>query len=117
VSVAQRDHATLTLISVVPPVPAAAMSAAPGLAGDVETEAGRHIERALAQVPGDVSVTTLTPHGKPGPRICEEASSGAYDAVFLGARGLGRAAGALVGSVSQHVLHHAGIAVVVTHAP
>jgi nucleotide-binding universal stress UspA family protein len=36
--------------------------------------------------------------------------------VLLGARGVGRM-GSLIGSVSQHVLHHADIAVFVAHAP
>jgi nucleotide-binding universal stress UspA family protein len=35
---------------------------------------------------------------------------------MLGARGVGRVHG-LMGSVSQHVLHHADTAVFVTHAP
>jgi nucleotide-binding universal stress UspA family protein len=38
------------------------------------------------------------------------------DAILLGARGVGRIA-ALMGSVSQHVLHHAQTAVFVAHAP
>jgi len=45
-----------------------------------------------------------------------ETRTGQYDAVVLGARGLGRI-GALLGSVSQYVLHHAEIPVIVVHAP
>jgi nucleotide-binding universal stress UspA family protein len=39
-----------------------------------------------------------------------------YDAILLGARGVGRV-GALVGSVSSYVMHHADTAVFVAHAP
>jgi nucleotide-binding universal stress UspA family protein len=117
ISAAQRDHAKLTLLAVVPPVSAGALAAAPRLADEVEGEAQRTIDAAVEQVPDDVSVTTLVAHGKPGPKICEEASSGRYDGIFLGARGIGRAAGVLVGSVSQHVLRHTTVPAVVCHAP
>jgi nucleotide-binding universal stress UspA family protein len=39
-----------------------------------------------------------------------------YDAILLGARGVGRV-GALIGSVSSYVMHHADTAVFVAHAP
>jgi universal stress protein A len=114
VSVARRDHAKLTLLAVAPDVSAVAATAAPTLAHDIEVEARGHIEAALAEIPDDVGVTTLLRHGKPGPRICEEAAAGAYDGIFLGARGVGRV-GAVIGSVSGHVLHHATTAVFVAH--
>ena len=40
---------------------------------------------------------------------------GEHDAILLGAR-VGRV-GSLMGSVSQHVLHHASVTVFVAHAP
>jgi nucleotide-binding universal stress UspA family protein len=39
-----------------------------------------------------------------------------YDAILVGARGVGRVRG-MMGSVSQYVLHHSGVAVFVAHAP
>ena len=59
---------------------------------------------------------SLFKRGRPGRIVVAEAAAGDYDAVLLGARGLGRV-GALLGSVSNHVLHHATIAVFVAHAP
>ena len=44
------------------------------------------------------------------------AEEGEHDAILLGARGVGRV-GSLMGSVSQHVLHHASVTVFVAHAP
>ena len=51
-----------------------------------------------------------------GTEIAAEAATGKYDAILIGARGVG-VVGSLLGSVSQYVLHHAKIAVFVTHAP
>ena len=61
-------------------------------------------------------VETIVRRGAPGPQIVAQARAGCYDALLLGARGVGRIS-ALVGSVSQYVLNHADIAVFVAHAP
>jgi nucleotide-binding universal stress UspA family protein len=55
-------------------------------------------------------------HGKAGPEIVAQSKENEYDAILLGARGLGRV-GALIGSVSQYVMHHADTPVFVAHAP
>ena len=44
------------------------------------------------------------------------AEAEAYDAILIGARGLGRVR-SLMGSVSNYVLHNAPTAVFVAHAP
>jgi nucleotide-binding universal stress UspA family protein len=54
--------------------------------------------------------------GHVGPEIVAQVLAGNHDAVILGARGLGRI-GSMFGSVSQHVLHNAGVAVFVGHMP
>jgi nucleotide-binding universal stress UspA family protein len=51
-----------------------------------------------------------------GAEIVARACEHDYDAVLLGARGLGRV-GALLGSVSAYVLHRAPVPVFVAHAP
>jgi nucleotide-binding universal stress UspA family protein len=61
-------------------------------------------------------VTKQLRHGKAGPEIVAEARAHDYDAILVGARGVGRV-GALIGSVSSYVLHHADTAVFVAHAP
>jgi nucleotide-binding universal stress UspA family protein len=122
VTAARRDGAALTLIGVAPDVVAEATRWPNPLAtpcppqDEVDAEIERHLREAVAKVPSEIPVTTVVRRGKPGPQIVAESRSGRYDAILLGARGLGRI-GALIGSVSQHVLRHADIAVFVAHAP
>jgi nucleotide-binding universal stress UspA family protein len=119
VTVARRDRASLTLISVEPDMTAhwALMSAPPP---ELQTNAHRAtketLQEALDSLPDDIPATSIMRFGKAGPEIVAEASSGKYDAVLVGARGVGMV-GSLLGSVSQYVLHHADIAVFVTHVP
>jgi nucleotide-binding universal stress UspA family protein len=123
VTAARRDHAALTLITVVPDAMAetARWAAFTGvcaaqLQDDADQAAIAILQDALRRIPSDIPVTTVLRHGKAGPEIVAFARAGTYDAILLGARGVGRV-GALVGSVSSHVLHHAEIAVFVAHAP
>jgi nucleotide-binding universal stress UspA family protein len=121
ITAARRDHATLTLLLVGPDLatgPAAwAVPMAVG-ADQAATDADgrRRLDAAVARIPADVSVKTLYRRGKAGPEIIKAAREGDYDAIILGARGVGRVH-ALLGSVSHYVLHHADIAVFVAHAP
>ena len=79
-------------------------------------DARKRIESTLARIPPDLAVHTLYRRGKAGCEIVKAAKEGDYDAIILGARGVGRV-GAMMGSVSSYVLHHADIAVFVAHAP
>jgi nucleotide-binding universal stress UspA family protein len=121
ITTARRDHAALTLVCVAPDVVAEAARwpaglARPGSQREADAVAERTLREAVDRVPADIPVRTVMRRGKAGPHIVAEARSGSYDAILLGARGLGRV-GALAGSVSHHVLHHADIAVFVAHAP
>ena len=119
---ATRDHAAITLLVVVPDMMASASRL--GLAGgadpltlqaDADTEAQTYLRSVIERLPESVPVKTLIRRGKPGPEICRHAAEQAdYDAILVGARGLGRV-GALTGSVSNYVLHHADAAVIVVH--
>jgi nucleotide-binding universal stress UspA family protein len=121
ITLARRDNAALTLIHVVPDVadvgrwPGVPIALMPSQ-GEVDREGERLMRETVEQVPGDIPVTTIVARGKPGPEIVRAALERDYDAVLLGARGVGRV-GSLVGSVSQHVLHHADKPVFVAHAP
>jgi nucleotide-binding universal stress UspA family protein len=116
----RRDNGRLTLISVAPKVMRSAFGSAvispEQLQREADVEAERVLREAVRRLPDDVPATTIFRQGKPGPEIVAEARNGDYDAILLGARGVGRV-GALIGSVSQHVLHHADIPVIVIHAP
>lgn len=123
VTVARRDHASVTLICVAPDM-AAEMARWPWPAGwpgdlqaDADAAAERTLREAVERIPPDIPVTTVVRHGKPGPEIVAHARESTYDAILMGARGVGRVGAALMGSVSQHVLHNAGVAVFVAHAP
>jgi nucleotide-binding universal stress UspA family protein len=72
--------------------------------------------RAIERIPEDIPVTTAVRRGRAGPQIVAFARESNFDAILIGARGLGRVR-SLVGSVSQYVLHHADVPVFVAHAP
>ena len=114
---AQRSHAKLTLIAVADDVTrrSGAIAFDPTLQQEVDESTEEHLREALAVVPQDIPVTRLLPRGRPGPEIVAAAKEGEHDAILLGARGVGRVH-ALMGSASQHVLHHADATVFVAHA-
>jgi nucleotide-binding universal stress UspA family protein len=122
ITVAQRDNASLTLITIEPDLTVSPASWAimtsppPEMQADAHRAANQMIEEAKSLVPADVPATSILRIGKAGPEIIAEAATGKYDAILIGARGVGLV-GSLLGSVSQYVLHHAKIAVFVTHAP
>jgi nucleotide-binding universal stress UspA family protein len=122
VTAARRDNSAITLVSVAPDVraeaarwPGALVVPQPPQA-EVDATAERTLREAVARIPADIPVETIVRRGAPGPQIVAQARAGCYDAILLGARGVGRIS-ALVGSVSQYVLNHADIAVFVAHAP
>ena len=122
ITAARRDHAAVTLLAVAPDVAtdlsrwAVAAGIPPASQDEVDAEAQKIVSDAVARVPEDIPVKTIVRRGKPGPQIIAQAQGCDYDAILLGARGVGRV-GALVGSVSTYVLHHADTAVFVAHAP
>jgi nucleotide-binding universal stress UspA family protein len=94
-----------------------ALSAAPNaLQQEADDEAERLLNETVERLPADIPVTKRLRHGKAGPEIVAQARECDYDAILLGARGVGRVH-ALVGSVSSYVLHHADTAVFVAHSP
>jgi nucleotide-binding universal stress UspA family protein len=121
VTAARHGNSRLTFISVAPRVSATVgygpMTAAPKeLQHQADAETERVLGRAAGRIPDDIPVTTIFRRGRPGPEIVAEAGRGDYDVILIGSRGRGRV-GALIGSVSQYVLHHAGIPVLVVHEP
>jgi nucleotide-binding universal stress UspA family protein len=119
-----RDNAAITLLVVVPDLLAApphwAVTGAADpatLQRDIDDDACKLLRDLVARLPDDLPVKTRIRRGKPGPEICAQAKEcGEYDAILLGARGVGRV-GALTGSVSSYVMHHADTSVIVVHPP
>ena len=52
-------------------------------------------------------------HNKPGHVICELAKEKKADTIFMGQRGLGHLSRLVLGSVSDFVVHHAEVPVIV----
>jgi nucleotide-binding universal stress UspA family protein len=121
-AIAERDHARITILTVIPRVsesiPLAYSAGVDPIAlqADADREAAKTMRAALDEVPDDQPVESVTRQGHAGPEIVAQVRDGNHDAVILGARGVGRI-GTLIGSVSQHVLHHAGVTVFVGHVP
>jgi nucleotide-binding universal stress UspA family protein len=119
---AREEHARLTVVTAVPPAPAFAQLTAPGAAalGDAAYllgEAGARMTKQIEAVPDDVSVTSIVMAGQPAQVILERLREGRHDLLVMGTRGLGRVGSALLGSVSQTVLHAAEVPVLVVRAP
>jgi nucleotide-binding universal stress UspA family protein len=115
---AREEHARLTVLTAVPPAPAFSQLTAPGVAalGDAAHllgEAGARMTKQIEAVPDDVSVTSIVMAGPPAQVILERLRDGRYDLLVMGTRGLGRVGSALLGSVSQTVLHAAEVPVLV----
>jgi nucleotide-binding universal stress UspA family protein len=123
VTAARRDHAAITLLAVTPDFIADTRIWATGapdpatLQTEADEEASRLLADTVERIPDDIPVTKCLRHGKAGPEIVAQAREHDYDAILLGARGVGRVGAALVGSVSNYVMNHADIAVFVAHAP
>jgi nucleotide-binding universal stress UspA family protein len=118
-ALAHDQHARLTLLTAIPPMPASALLASG--AAPPRSEVIRHyaevLRRATDALPRDVSVTTLLVEGAPSRALIQRAESGEYDLIVMGSHGHGRLHGALLGCVSQKVLHASPVPVLLTRAP
>jgi nucleotide-binding universal stress UspA family protein len=117
-AVQQRSH--LTLVTVVPRPSGAVLAGGvtpQQLLAQMEAEATAHLRRVVDSLPHDLSVTTLLRHGDPAEEILALLHEQPFDLLCMGARGRGRVANVLLGSVSAAVLHHSPVPVTVLHPP
>jgi nucleotide-binding universal stress UspA family protein len=119
---ADEEHARLTVITAVPPMPAFAQITSAGAAAmadihELMGDAGKRIREQVEQLPERLSVTSAVAAGHPAEVILKQLSDGNHDLLVMGTRGLGRVGSALLGSVSQAVLHAAEVPVLVVHEP
>ena len=116
---ARDQRARLTLVTAVPQVPATALLASG--AAPPRSEVVKHyaelLRVAAADLPEDISVTTLLVEGPPARALVERSKSGAFDLIVMGSHGHGRLHTTLLGCVSQKVLHASPIPVLLTRAP
>ena len=120
VAMAQVYRAKVALVAVVPPPPLLAWQAPGGMRGMHDSEQAE-LEAALREaadrVPDDMSVTTRLLDGDPARELLRAARDGDHDVLVMGSRGRGRMTAALLGSVSNRVMHDAEIPVIVVHRP
>jgi nucleotide-binding universal stress UspA family protein len=110
VVLARDQNARLTLMTVVPHTPT---PVGPGVAPPPETDESHNqiIKEALAEIPRDVGVTTRLEHGEIADTILKLVASETYDLLVMGSHGHSRVHRALLGSVSERVLHKAAVPV------
>ena len=120
IALAQNQRARLGLVAVVPPVPSFAWQAPGGvrrLHDDQESDLARQLRAAADRVPDDLSVTTRLLDGDPPRELLRAAREGDHDVILVGSRGRGRVTAALLGSVSNRLMHEAPVPVIIGHAP
>jgi nucleotide-binding universal stress UspA family protein len=120
VALAQNQRARLGLVAVVPPVPGFAWQAPGGvrkLHDDVQDDLAQQLRAAADRVPDDLSVTTRLLDGDPPRELLRAAREGDHDVIVAGSRGRGRVTAALLGSVSNRLMHEASVPVIIVHAP
>ena len=120
VAIAQNYRARLTLVAVVPLPPRLAWQAPGGMRAvhdSEQAELDQNLRAAADTVPEDVSLTTQLLDGDPAREILRAAREGEHDLIVMGSRGRGRVTTALLGSVSNHVMHDAEVPVIVIHRP
>jgi nucleotide-binding universal stress UspA family protein len=110
VTLARDQNAKLTLLTVVPHT---ATPVGPGVAPPPETAESHNaiIKAALAEIPKDIGITTRLEHGEIAPTILKAVAAGNYDLIVMGSHGHSRVHRALLGSVSERVLHKAAVPV------
>jgi nucleotide-binding universal stress UspA family protein len=123
VSIAQTANARLTIMAVVPDV--AATVQATWMVGANPTELEQQmteqvsatLEEAVDQVPADLPVTKLLGHGHAGPALVRAIDEHGCDLVVVGTRGRGAVATLVAGSVTEHLVTHSPVPIVVVPPP
>jgi nucleotide-binding universal stress UspA family protein len=119
IDLAECEHSRLTLMTAVAqPPPTYFMAGDPTgtLLEDALAEAEAILQRARDRVPDDVPVTTLLTNDPIRVAVIRQIKDGLHDLVVMGSRGRGAVRCALLGSVSQYVLHHSPAPVLIVHA-
>lgn len=118
IELAQDGNARLTLVHVAAPPPPMARTTAAGAFAVSELEASHEplLRAAVEKVPRDLPVTSLLLHGAPAQAIVGAAREHNIDLIVMGSHGRGRVSAALMGSVSQAVVHDSPVPVLVVHA-
>jgi nucleotide-binding universal stress UspA family protein len=123
IEIAQATNARLTVMSVVPDVAATVQGAwlaganAQQLEHDMTEQVSATLEEAVSQVPEDVPVTKLLGHGHAGPALITAIDELGCDLVVVGTRGRGAMKALFLGSVTEHLVTHSSVPIVVVPPP
>ena len=107
-------HAQLTVMTVVPGLPAVAYQVAVDtseLERDIEQESQKLLREAVDGLPDDLGVGHVLRHGHAAEEILKELDEGGHDLLVMGSRGRGRLASNVLGSVSAAVHFHSHVPV------
>lgn len=117
-SLARDQHARLIVLTVAPAAPTQSVTPAGALPPPVDSEKtfARILREAVETLPADVGVQTRLARGRPARRILEVAQESGCDLIVMGFHGHGRLHHALMGSVSDSVLRHSGLPVLLMRA-
>ena len=122
IDIAQAQGARITILCVWQPFNSYAVGAQSftpdvhRIDQEAEAEARHTAARAKVMVPATLEAVARVARGHPADRILDELDRGGYDLIVMGSRGRGAVRSLLLGSVSQSVLHHSTIPVMVVHA-
>jgi nucleotide-binding universal stress UspA family protein len=120
IDLAESEHAQLSLVTVVDPLPWGAYMA-PGapvgeLSEDALLEAQAIVKQAGERVPAGLHVTTRLISDQPiRNALIRQITDGDHDLVVIGSRGRGEARSLLLGSISHYVLNHSPVPVLTVH--
>lgn len=118
VGIAREQHARLTLVTVVhsPSILVAAAGISPAaLLDEMQAEAAARLRALASGAPEEISLTTVVRDGDPAEEILAMLIEEPFDLLCMGARGRGRLATTVLGSVSAAVLHRSPTSVMVLH--
>jgi nucleotide-binding universal stress UspA family protein len=121
IDLAETAHAKLTILTaVVQPSPWAYVgsggAAAQALNEELDHEAKKIHNRAIARLPEEMPVTKIVTHEPIRAALMRRIEEAGHDLLVMGSRGRGTVKSAVLGSVSQYMLHRSPIPVLVVHA-
>jgi nucleotide-binding universal stress UspA family protein len=120
IAIAQSFRARLALVTVVPPAPPFAWQSPGGvrqLHDAQQTDLDKQLRAAADRIPDDLPLTTRLLDGDPPRELLRAAREGDHDLIVMGSRGRGRVTAALLGSVSNRVMHDSPVPVMIVHSP
>jgi len=121
IDLADAANAKLTILTAVTqPSPWAYVgsggAAAQALNEELDREAKKMMGRAIDRLPEEMPVTKIVTHEPVRAALLRRIEEAGHDLLVMGSRGRGTVKSAVLGSVSQYMLHRSPIPVLVVHA-